>query len=276
MRVCLLLSFLLVSSVFASVNQKLPNNHLSYYSAEFYQNYPQAITKDFLFEILDGSHRNGTDGYDDISHECSKGSCYSHEVLGYSGARKVLFGKLFIEKDQSGTFVQDVYCGKKFYFRDVNEALRMHDQVNTEHTWPQSKFSSAFNKDMQKSDLHHLYPTDSKANSQRGNYRFGDVSASEDELSVEDCAGSRLAKHRDIHFAPPVEHRGNVARSMFYFSTRYKMQISAVEEIILRQWHILDPVDREEIDHHEIIAQFQKVRNPYIDFPELVNVIKDF
>ena len=43
--------------------------------------------------------------------------------------------------------------------------------MNTEHTWPQSKGATG----AAKSDLHHLFPTDSKANSIRGNHPFGIV-----------------------------------------------------------------------------------------------------
>lgn len=275
MRISFLLCLLVSSTVFASVSRKLPNNHLSYYGMDFYRN-PRAITKDSLFQILNGAHTEAGNGYDVITPSCTKGACYSQVVLGYSGARKILFGKLFIEQDRSGTFVEDVYCGKKFYFRDVSEAMRMHDKVNTEHTWPQSKFSSAFNKDMQKSDLHHLYPTDSQANSQRGNHHFGNVTESENELSVEDCSISRLARHGSVLFSPPVEHRGNVARSLFYFATRYRMPIKSSEEAILRQWHLMDPVDFEEISRHEVIAEHQKIRNPFIDYPQLVDMIRDF
>jgi endonuclease I len=38
----------------------------------------------------------------------------------------------------------------------------------------------------------------------------------------------------------------------------------------------MDPIDEAEKTRHEIIAKYQKVRNPFIDFPELVEKIADF
>jgi endonuclease I len=39
---------------------------------------------------------------------------------------------------------------------------------------------------------------------------------------------------------------------------------------VLLQWHIEDPVDSTEIQHHEAVASFQGNRNPFIDHPEWV------
>jgi endonuclease I len=38
----------------------------------------------------------------------------------------------------------------------------------------------------------------------------------------------------------------------------------------------MDPVDAEEIARHEVIAKYQKVRNPFVDFPQLVEKVADF
>ena len=77
-------------------------------------------------------------------------------------------------------------------------------------------------------------------------------------------------------FTPPEVHRGNVARSLFYFSIRYKLPIGPAEEMILRQWHKADPIDQGELTRHEQVAKYQKVRNPFLDFPQLIEKISDF
>lgn len=272
MNLLLILCFVSTLVCFASPTQKLNNNDIAYYGETFYKT---TATKESLFAILNGTHSWTTGKYDEISPGCSR-NCYSHTTVGYDGARRYLFGQLDDLRDGKGNYVEDVYCGKKFYFRDVNEAMRMHNEVNVEHTWPQSKFTRSFSKDLQKSDLHHLYITDSEANARRGNYDFGEVPENEDELNVQDCSSSRLGRHGDTTFAPPTDHRGNVARSLFYFATRYKMVIDQEQEMVLRQWHKLDPVDAKEKSRHEEIAKIQKVRNPFIDFPNLVDKIKNF
>ena len=63
---------------------------------------------------------------------------------------------------------------------------------------------------------------------------------------------------------------------MFYFATRYKGRISQQMEKTLRAWHNQDPVDAEELERHEKVFEYQKVRNPFVDHPELVNAITDF
>ena len=77
-------------------------------------------------------------------------------------------------------------------------------------------------------------------------------------------------------FEPPENHRGNVARALFYFSVRYKIQIDPLEEGYLRDWHREDPVDAEERKRNDEIFKIQQNRNPFIDEPLLVDDIRDF
>jgi len=269
---------LIISSLNAlsSINQRLGNNQLSYYGSEFYSQFPSKISKDLLFKILSLKHASNPNGLDNISSSC-QGDCYSHSAVGYSQARKILFGELYLENDGKGKFVEDVYCGKKFYFRVVDDISNMGTEVNIEHTWPQSKFSSQFDREMQKSDLHHLFPTDSEANNKRGNFHFGNVGQREDQLNVPQCDDSKLGNQNgQMVFTPPSQHKGNVARALFYFSVRYKLPIPSDEETILKEWHKNDPVDDQEKANHELIAKHQLTRNPFIDYPELATTIQDF
>lgn len=275
MRSIVTLCLILLSfSALALSERKLPNGQLAYYGEDFYK---KAVTKESLFKILNSSHTVNPGTYDSIGTSCTGSTCYSHTSLGYSQARVIMFGELHVKHDPKGQFVKDVYCGKKFYFKEVRDIMNNAREVNTEHTWPQSRFNSNFSKDMQKSDLHHLYPTDSDANNRRANHSFGNVPASEDELNVDNCASSRLSDiHGDVLFNPPAEHRGNVARSLFYFSTRYKLAIGPAEEMILKLWAAADPVDAAEIERHEMVAAHQNLRNPFVDYPELAAKITDF
>jgi endonuclease I len=153
----------------------------------------------------------------------------------------------------------------------------MHAQVNIEHTWPQSRFNGSFSRDMQKSDMHHLYLTDSKANNDRANFEFGIQGDAVNEIRADHCERSALFRDGGQWlFQPPTNHRGNVARSLFYFSVRYNLPISKKQEAALRQWHKADPVDATEREKHDIVAGHQNVRNPFVDFPQLVDQIADF
>ncbi|MCP4912219.1 MAG: nuclease [Oligoflexia bacterium] len=255
----------------------------SYYPTDYKQafgknSYKNDALKEKLFKLLAMKHvyRKGHD--DILVNHCGevqgKGNCYGHRDLGYKGARKVLFGKLHLEEGSEGYYVKDVYCRKTITNRQSPvgpNIIPNSNVINCEHTWPQSKFSTRFSKNLQKSDLNHLYPTDSRANSVRGNHEFDDVNGEE----VRDCDGSYVGGARH-NFEPPTEHKGNVARAIFYFSVRYQMPVSAQQEAALRRWHIEDPVDAEEKERNEWIHKIQGNRNPFIDYPHLVSKITNF
>ena len=207
--------------------------------------------------------------------------CYAQRSLGYDGARRVMFGKLFLKNDGNGFYIQDVYCQKQFGAgaQVGPNAIPNQNQINCEHTWPQSKFSSNYSKDIQKADLHHLFPADSKANSIRGNQDFADVNHDTGDLAQDKCASSKFgnsATSGGDGFEPPLTHKGNVARALFYFSVRYKISIPKEEESVLRRWNDLDPVDQEQMDRNNAIFNAQANRNPFIDYPQLVNYISKF
>lgn len=275
----LLCAIILSTSVLGQVNQQLPSKEWAYYGDTFYTKLKQkkSFTKDELYSILTSGHLYSKGKFDTIIASCSSSSCYSSTTVSYDQARVIMFGQLDARKDNRGTHVVDVYCHKKFYFSQPRDASGMGTQVNIEHTWPQSKFNRSQNKSIQKSDMHHLYLTDSQANSRRGNYNFGDIGNAVDELNVDNCDISKLAEiDGKPMFMPPVGHRGNVARSLFYFSVRYQLPINPEEEKYLREWHKSDPVDETEYMRHDGITKIQNSRNPFVDHPELVDFISDF
>jgi endonuclease I len=223
-------------------------------------------------------------------------TCVKHKSLGYKVARKHLFGQIHLETDEDGEFfVKDIYCLKDFTNADFDEnepklgqlSIPWHQKLNAEHVWPQSRFKDNKGKDtgrikdMKKSDLHILYPSESKINGGRGNYQFGEV---EQVTKSYDCSEGVNGKIKledgslseTIYFEPPAESKGNIARSIFYFSARYNVPVFAEEEAFLRKWHEEDPIDEMELKRNEAIYELQNVRNPFIDHPELVEMIKDF
>lgn len=234
-----------------------------------------------LLKILTQSHTPQPGSYDLISRHCQGRRCYKHRALGYQKARKVLMGSLHLQQLGGKYYVEDIYCQKLLGSRELNGnapgpgRIPKANIINTEHTWPQSRFNRRFQISLQKSDLHALFPVSSKVNSIRSNHEFAEV-----DLNVKVYCGhsksGRLSRNGRRYFEPPQEHKGNVARALFYFATHYKMKISGIEESFLRRWHKEDPVDRFEIWRNEEIAQAQGVRNPYIDHPHLVDAIPNF
>ena len=210
---------------------------------------------------------------DELFLQTSRG----HHAVGYDSARKFLFGQLHLEQNNGGYFVLDQYCGINFTTGIGPGNLPDQNKINTEHTWPQSKFTGSFNKGTQKSDLHHLFPTDSKANSTRGNYDFAEVTKN---LNLKNCtlskSGPSVISGGNNYFEPPTSHKGNVARALFYFSVRYKISISDDQEEFLRRWNHLDPVDEQEIARNNAIEKLQGNRNPFIDHSEYADAISNF
>lgn len=265
-----------------------------YYGAEFLNEYQTGQLQDSeiadkLHVILISGHIQRDNAPDEIVHSCEKSElklfsgnpnrCRQHASIGYERAKQKLFGILFLN-DHGGSYsLSEVYCEKNYTDADFGGNKTIFpgwkpanaDLLNTEHTWPQSRFTSRFPKDMQKADLHHLFPTDTKMNSSRGAFRFGNVLNELDKLK---CKNARLGHPQgssEIVFEAPVAHRGNVARAIFYFAIRYQMKVSPAEKATLIQWNDADPVDTEELKRNDLIEQAQGNRNPFVDFPDLVS-----
>ena len=92
-------------------------------------------------------------------------------VLSYRRAREEMFGSI----DNHWGQVRLVYTGSVFATSGIPDP----QIVNTEHTWPQSKFKHASQSRQMKSDLHHLYPTWNRVNAARGNSPFGEIADSQ-------------------------------------------------------------------------------------------------
>ena len=258
-----------------------------YYGEEFYKTLQTDVSSQEILQqlkvILRSGHIPKKGSYDQIVANCStQKNCYEHQVLGYKKARQILMGDMYLVGDKNGYGVEEVYCStvyeeSRFKGQKPGPGLIPdHAILNCEHTWPQSRFNGKLNKEMQLSDLQHLYPTDSRMNSIRSNFKLGEVQGNSSKVP---CVVSKFGQgqfSKTKVFEPPKEHKGNAARSLLYFSVRYDLPIDAVEESFLRKWHEEDPVDADEIRRHEKIFTHQKNRNPFIDHPELVDKIANF
>jgi len=158
---------------------------------------------------------------------------------------------------------------------------------NREHIMPQSVFNSA---SPMKSDGHFVVPADGYVNNRRSNYAFGVVT----NPTWTSTNGSKVgpnatAGYTDTVFEPIDEFKGDIARMLFYFATRYEDQVASwshpmlngtSDQVfsdwfldILLQWNTDDPVSQREIDRNNAVYNFQGNRNPFIDHPEWVNEI---
>lgn len=284
-RAFFVLSFLMMGAAQPALAVTL-STQVGYYGEDFYKEVARgAKDKDLIAEIrtvLESRHQRTRSGVDVIGGNCDTAvtGCYQHRSIGYGAARKVLMGTLHLSNSAGKYTVKDVYCEREF--TDANSGgigpgkVPSANMLNTEHTWPQSRFNGSMGKDTQKSDLHHLFPTDSEMNSVRGNHKFGDVAVPDKPLKCPIVKIGRANGSSEEIFEPPVGHKGNVARALFYFSIRYRLAIDPREEAFLKAWHRMDPVDQAERDRNDAIQKVQGNRNPFIDHPELVGEIVDF
>jgi len=169
---------------------------------------------------------------------------------------------MFVDLDKVNNEVECVYTGRK---TAVLEEKPDATDMNTEHTWPQSLGADA---EPAKCDLHHLYPTDADANSRRGNNPFGVVTGTVD---WEDGGSKIGAGTGGVVFEPRDTHKGNVARSMLYFSHRYGHALDPDQVALFVQWHGADPVDDSEFSRTVAIGEEQVLANPFVVCPDLVH-----
>lgn len=208
----------------------------------------------------------------------------------YNSARDAMFEDI----DGPNGVIVCVYTGHSKQFSDRSDAQgnQSAGDFNTEHSWPQSFYDSA---SPMRTDIHHLYPTRVDVNGARSNYDFDEIPDSDtdrwyrnnsnttsipssniDEYSELDTDGSR------DRFEPREDHKGNVARAMFYFWAIYQNNTAVTSDNtdneaffnrmkdVLLSWHDADPVDQTEIDRSVAIENVQGNRNPFVHDTTLV------
>ena len=179
--------------------------------------------------------------------------------LGYSGARD----KMYDDIDNVAGKVTCVYTGRVATFNTRSGANS--NNFNCEHTWPQSLYSQ---REPERADIHHLFPTDNPANGRRGSYPFGLVTGT----PTWTVGGSKL---RGSIFEPRDLQKGATARAMLYFVIRYQDYSNFIDgqEAILKRWHLDYSPSASEIQRNEKIFGYQKNRNPFVDHPEFIERI---
>lgn len=145
---------------------------------------------------------------------------------------------------------------------------------NREHVIPKS-IGWGYYESGPGSDIHHIRPTDSRVNSTRSNLKIGKVTNGK-EVKYN---GLVVATYDSNYFEPLDSVKGDVARIYLYMITRYSDADSwnitrAAESLeLLLEWNRLDPVSEFERLRNERSYQIQNNRNPFIDYPEFVDMI---
>lgn len=204
------------------------------------------------------------------------------QALTYNDARDAMFADVD-DATHTDTIVSVYTAQRGRGIRDRRTADRQG--FATEHTWPQSLGAGWADA---KTDLHHLFPVVTRANSIRGNNPFGIVVKARQTLPDQSGGGqpSKLGTNAAgvQVFEPPDRHKGDVARALMYFYVRYALpkpgdkapgplSLRNFEEevAVLLSWHHRDPVDAAEIRRNDLVADLQGNRNPFVDRPEFAD-----
>jgi endonuclease I len=159
-----------------------------------------------------------------------------------------------------------------------------NDCYNREHIVPQSVFNEG---SPMKSDIHFVVPTDGYVNNRRSSYAFGEVSnASWTSMNGSKLGSNTYPGYSGTVFEPIDEFKGDIARMLFYFATRYETQIDSWSHTMFNgtedqvfadwfldmiiEWHNNDPVNQRELDRNQAAYNYQGNANPFIDHPEWV------
>lgn len=226
-----------------------------------------------------------------------------HNDQGYSGLWQAYFNSdrdngIGFENDNT---IVDIYSENPSgadpynFTYDTNQCgtyANEGDCYNREHLVPQAYFDGVATNPM-KNDAFHVMPTDGKVNGIRDNFPFGVVNVATLTTQNGSKKGANLnsgysAGYTATVFEPIDEFKGDIARCLLYFATRYENSMVAfytaasvqskdmfdgsADQVfsptflnILLTWNQLDPVSIKETKRNNALYGYQGNRNPYID-----------
>ena len=199
----------------------------------------------------------------------------------------------YLNTDFYADTLWDVYSTCRFTYDDANNPQKyVCDGWNKEHVCCQSWLGSG----SMVSDMFNVYPTDARVNNLRSNYPYGVVGTNKgisndpDHHALGKLGTSSKAGYSGTCYEPDDQYKGDLARTFFYMVARYRTNVlnsgygsnmftsnptnlTSYSLSFLLEWHRNDPVSQKEIDRNQGVYGEQNNRNPFIDYPELVEYI---
>lgn len=192
--------------------------------------------------------------------------------------------------------VWDMYSNNSYNFSNGAGATK---GMNIEHSVPKSWWGDAYDETATpltrfkydgSYDLHHLTPSDADANMAKSNYPLGVVDSPSFDNGVTKVGTGQANGRATNLFEPADEYKGDFARMYLYFVTCYQdyswkssalsmfaqnsyPTLNTYGQSLLLKWHRQDPVSQKEIDRNNAVYSFQGNRNPFIDYPNMVEYI---
>lgn len=206
-------------------------------------------------------------------------------VLSYgSGNRKTWWGFWSTDRDESGRFI-DRYSAESEWEMSTSQGAAGAG-MNIEHSFPKSWWGKT--EVQAYKDLYNLMPCKSKINSTKSNYPMGKV-VSGDKGNGWTKVGEGTDGKK--YWEPADPWKGDFARGYMYMATAYQdynwvgtqalqiLQQGAYPTLqkwaytLYIQWAKADKPDALEIKRNNDVAKIQENRNPYVDFPNLMEYV---
>lgn len=219
-----------------------------------------------------------------------------YKELGYDGLYQAYRQTDVYPDDSVGKagMLWDTYGGCSFdWDENCGNYKRECDCFNREHSIPKSWWGGSIGSIG--NDIFHVIPTDGYVNGRRSNYPLGEVKSVEYQYNGCKVGTSGTSSIGKV-FEPQAQFKGDFARAYFGVimkwntskkltsgngptmfqstytaATNYGLTDYAVQ--LLLKWHREDPVSEKEIQRNNAIQATQGNRNPFIDFPYLVEYI---
>ncbi len=213
----------------------------------------------------------------------------NYASLGYATFTAQFWGDVYYKKSDwnPAGYYWDMYS-------NAQRSTYNGSDMSREHCMPRSWWKDGTSYGNANNDLMNLYPSDASANNQKSNNPLGEVGvASYDNGVVKVGQNTYPGGYTGKVFEPADEYKGDFARTYFYMVTCYEDYAAlwnTAEALsmlnnetypvlkdwalnMLMEWHENDPVSQKEIDRNNAVYAMQYNRNPFIDYPELVDYI---
>lgn len=207
------------------------------------------------------------------------------KVLSYgSGQGKTWWGFWSTDRDENGYFI-DRYSAEKEWLKSTSQGAAGAG-MNIEHSFPKSWWGGATVQAYK--DLYNLMPCKKEINTTKSNYPMGIV-VSGDKGNGWTKVGEGTDGKK--YWEPAAPWKGDFARGYMYMATAYQdynwkgeqalqiLQQGAYPTLkewaykLYIQWAKADKPDAVEVKRNNDVYKIQGNRNPYVDFPNLMEYV---
>ncbi|MCX8649713.1 endonuclease [Gilliamella sp. B2776] len=208
---------------------------------------------------------------------------FVHSAQNFSTAKTKLI-RLYKSNSEQTTF----YCDCEFTFNNKKGVVDFDKcgyvprknqvrakRIEWEHVMPAENFGrhlqcwrdggrSKCKKDPNfnemEGDLHNLQPSIGEVNGDRSNYRYSQFTKEFTQYGK--CKSA--VDFKDRKFQPRDEIRGTIARTYFYMSDKYNINLSSSEYKLMQAWDKMYPPNAWECERNTLIKQIQGNDNKFI------------